>query len=349
MTALLDFLDHHDGVGASARREFSRFRYRFPGLSIRFEHPGGTSTAVRLAARNISRGGVSLLHNAFIHPGTKCEVTLVRSDGSSILRDATVARCQHRRGMLHEVGVRFAKGIDLKEFVSPTGAQEVLSMENVSAPRLKGKILVVQESEMDARAVTHHLRDTALVVRVATPAGDALKALAEPFSVLLVDAGSGDEAGPSGTSWIAQIRARGVSTPAILMAADPVAAMREGLWEIPNVGLLPKPFTEQQLLRVLAERLLVDTEGRVEVRVEQSEAARLSAYADELDASVRADDLEAVRQIVRKLLGSDTAQSVQAVADASQSAGVLLRGMKSPSERPRVFEDLAAACRRAAA
>ena len=57
--------------------------------------------------RNISSGGAAFLHGAYVHPNTPCTLTLLKRDRSGIRFGATIMRCQHVSGHIHDVGVQF--------------------------------------------------------------------------------------------------------------------------------------------------------------------------------------------------------------------------------------------------
>jgi hypothetical protein len=73
-----------------------------------FRPLGGGSSTYALAMRDLSRSGLSFLHGCFLHRGTSCEFVLVGSDRAPLLRmNGSVVRCEHVRGTIHDVGVRF--------------------------------------------------------------------------------------------------------------------------------------------------------------------------------------------------------------------------------------------------
>ncbi|CAG0995944.1 hypothetical protein PHYC_02562 [Phycisphaerales bacterium] len=349
LAALLDLLDQRDGQRPNARREFSRWAYRHAGINVHLTHPGGSTTTQRLAGRNVSRGGVALLHSGFVHPGTKCRVEMIRRDGT--LKDVAgeVARCQHRRGMLHELGIRFEKQINLREFVPPVGNTPLYSIERICPERLQGRVLHAEDSTLETRIVAHYLRDTCVKLVTVGRGDHAITTAAEGFDLVLVNFALPDM---TGAQLIKELRAKGETVPALILTADPVASMNENLWEVHKVGLVQKPYTQEQLLRAMGERLLID--DRTEKSAAVTEMARgaadlLEGFADQLESALAKDDLSRAIDIAARLQGNATALGLSHVAAAAEVAHGLLPTLSSLRQEPRLLQELASACRRAAA
>lgn len=64
---------------------------------------------------DVSAGGLGFLHGAYIHVDTPCVVTLVVRKKTGFRVEAKVARCQHHRGHIHIVGVKFDQAMDPKQ------------------------------------------------------------------------------------------------------------------------------------------------------------------------------------------------------------------------------------------
>lgn len=350
LTALLDMLDASDGQKRDARREFARWPFRETGLNVHFVHPGGSNTTLRLAGRNLSRGGVSLLHHGFVHAGTKCRVELPLRSGGMREMIGVVARCQHRKGMLHEIGIRFDKQISLREHVRAEGDQELISMECVAPQKLTGTILHVEDNDLDTRIVGHFLREAPVKLISVTTGAEALATALSNADLLLIDYNLPDQ---TGLALAKSVRAKGVMCPIIILTADPTACMSEGLWEVPGIGLVQKPYTQEQLLRAIGERLLLRDSG-ADRHATPASAAKASApalrqFADRLDAAVAANDLVAAKEATTQLHGSASSLGLGHVSAAAKVAHDLLPSLNTITDNPRVFNELAAACRRAAA
>ncbi len=93
-------------------RAYARVPVRGDAIAVCLEHPGGTTAELLMAGRNLSRGGVSLLHSGFVHAGTRCIVRLPLSSDLVASFPGEVVRCTHRGGQLHEIGVKFARPLE---------------------------------------------------------------------------------------------------------------------------------------------------------------------------------------------------------------------------------------------
>lgn len=105
--ATLDAADSR--VERDDARAYARVPVRGGAIAVCLEHPGGTTAELLMAGRNLSRGGVSLLHSGFVHAGTKCIVRLPLGVDRVVSFPGEVVRCTHRGGQLHEIGVKFAR------------------------------------------------------------------------------------------------------------------------------------------------------------------------------------------------------------------------------------------------
>ncbi len=52
-------------------REFVRNSFRVGAIELTVVHSSGSEVTLPVATRNISKGGISLLHSAYIHTGSR--------------------------------------------------------------------------------------------------------------------------------------------------------------------------------------------------------------------------------------------------------------------------------------
>jgi DNA-binding response OmpR family regulator len=347
LSALLDFLDGDDTHCSKARREYARWPFRHVGLNVVFEHPGGGAVTLRLAGRNISGGGVALLHNGFLHPGTACRVALPRHDGS--IREVTgrIVRCAHRRGMLHEICIRFDKPIDVRQFARARPGEEFHTLERVDPAKLTGSVVYVEDNALDAKIVHHFLRETAIKLRVCATCSEGLEAAANECDLLLVDHELPDMLG---TAFLRQARERGIVAPAIILTAKPAESMEGNLWAIPDVGFIRKPFTQDHLLRILAERLLLrngeSQSARAAETTQKNGGAQLSSFAYLIEEGVKAGDVRALGEVLLRLEQQARSLGATQIADAAHAARDTLAKKDGLQDRTRLFLTLADLCRR---
>lgn len=308
LSALLDKLEASDRDAASrSKRTFARWPFRRATVEVTLTHPGGSAATLKLACRDLSRGGCALLHNAFVHPGTACVVRLPREDGGIVEMRAVVKRCTHRVATLHELGLGFAGEIDLKDFVRGEGGRACHSLERVDAANLAGKMLLAEGSDIDARIIEHFLRATKVqVARVPTLAA-LMETAGREHDVIVVEWRLGKDRGADG---VKQIRDAGISTPIVLLTPDP-GDVAEGVRQLGGVTLLTKPLSEEAILRTLAEVLLVPPGGPEAAGAAGGENPLRDAYVRELpalvsaiDAAMKGPDVDALREAALQIKGT---------------------------------------------
>jgi CheY-like chemotaxis protein len=251
------FLDQVDASqpSSAAIRTFIRRAYRHVRIPMQVAQPGGNVATFPVACRNVSRGGISVLHNAYLHVGTRCTLALPAAGGGHTAAHGTIVRCQHRRGMIHEIGVRFDALVDLRPLLGLDLFADWYSRERLDPADLKGILLYVEESAADRKLVRYHLRDTNLTVVTADDAAQGLaKAASGADAVLwaLPAAAPPDDPG----EFVRALRERGVKAPVLILAADTGEAMRRTLAATPAQAFLAKPVSQGLLIRALAEFLL---------------------------------------------------------------------------------------------
>lgn len=282
---LLELMDSNDtsATKGPVRRDFARWPFRRASVALKMIHPGGTEVELRLACRNLSRGGACLLHNGFVHTGTACRVMLPRLAGGFEDLAGVICRCSHRRGTLHEIGVKFNQPVDLKRFVSSENVGEVFSLERVAPEKLKGRLLLVEECAMNVRIVQHYLRETQMLVTQYNTAAEAMSVVSTPYDVVMIASALPDM---KGLDLLAQMREAGVEAPVMLMTADEgVAAAKAAMQSDPNLCVLAKPLQHDVVLRSIAERLLVSTPAAGGAK-ESKKAAAVPTIGPELLAEL---------------------------------------------------------------
>lgn len=110
LAEVLDELDQAKSVSLHERRKFGRQSHRSMNVVLIVKEAGG-EIAFMVATRNISRGGVSILHRQMVYPAERCRLVFPLSGNKHLLVAAQIMRCRHVRGITHEIGVRFDRPI----------------------------------------------------------------------------------------------------------------------------------------------------------------------------------------------------------------------------------------------
>ncbi len=162
LDTVLDALDQKT-VAASRRRSFVRWPFRKESVQLALIRKGQPDQLLALACRNISSQGISLLHCAYLQPGCLCGVLLPGKEKRVV--SGKVVRCEHRTGMMHEIGIQFSEPIDLREFAPITLQLKPSTLERVDANSLRGVLVHYCESRDERTAMRERFRATPLLLR----------------------------------------------------------------------------------------------------------------------------------------------------------------------------------------
>lgn len=337
-----------DGKG----RSFVRHPFRLDKVHMRIKRDGA-GTNIRVACRNLSRGGISVLHNAYVHPDTPVAMVLPHVTDGPKLVEGVVRRCRYVRSTIHEVGIEFNKPIKVSDFLRADPFSDWYSLERVEPADLIGTVVLVDPSELDRRVVEHFLRRTQLRIRAATGVEDGIAKVKEGCDLVIADFSLGEK---TGRDLIAAMWEIGSHTPVILTTCDASEGAKARMTASGADAYLLKPMDESLLLRAAAEFLLVQRESRAQENGSRRAAdlppdlldsftEELSKMADELQAAMGEQDLERCRGIAMRLQSSAATFGFAALGRlAAESAGCLTAGgtVESSSEQ---LNALVEACR----
>ncbi len=275
-------------ASGGTQRTFRRLRHLNDRVYIKVKQSGSPDMILKMACKDLSAGGMSLLHNAYLHPGSECTVVLEhRMEGPRTI-DGRIVRCEHRMGVVHEIGIQFNTPIILADFVGDTSPDEILSFENVDPQALEGVVLVIDPSPTDFALIQHYLKETRVRLRHAPSIEQGEQMIRERVDVVILDLHIEDE---QGAVLLDRLRSEGDETPVIATTLGLTRSMKPLIAALSNVRLLEKPVDEQTLLRALGEFMLQDT-GSASMRVE----------TDRIDSSVPRDLVTAFKNELRSMV-----------------------------------------------
>lgn len=340
------------------KREFVRWPFHRDRIPVLIEQPGGTHLALRLCCRNISRGGMSLFHNAFVHEGSKCMVRLPHPTHGDLDVQGKIARCKHRGGVVHEIGIKFDSPIDAKQFVSAGGESEFFSLEKVDAEKLAGSLLLVEPEKNDQKLFEHFMRRTRVRLRSVSSIKEAMATQKEPVDVVVVNFQLPDG---TGLDLMNQMRAAGLHAPILMLTPDASRETRMELSAMRCDGLLSKPLTYDRVVRAIAEFLGSAGDGAVDdsrssLRADDPSLSMLPWFleelkriAGELRKAVDSDNARECESLCMTLKGSAPSMGFSGMATTADRALQMLAWTKSPKESAAVLRDVIVACERARA
>lgn len=344
-------------IGA-IRRAHKRWQFRAPAVRIDITHPNGQVVPLVFACRNLSSGGVAVLHSAYMHPGTRVVVHLKHQQKGYQPIEGVVRRCRHVHGTVHEIGIKFAASVNVSAYMEVDPFKGQFSLEAVSGEKLSGKVLQVEDGALDRRLFRHLLENTRLNVTAVETAAEALTKMKEPWDVLIIDTqlpGAMD-----GFALVEKIRADGVQTPVLLVSADRLADVSARARAVRASGVIAKPFKREVLLAALAEFLLNasssgDTGGAITTSLSADDplaklvpdfVTELHQSAARLRNAVKSGDAEAVKLECFQIVGVAGTLGLEPVSRAAEGVLRAISAGGGVPEAQRPVQDLIAACMR---
>lgn len=357
---LNEFLDDREaarpknpGATGAARRVYVRLPYRVSAVAAKFVHPGGSESNVIVACRDLSAGGIALLHRTYVHKGTKCVLSLPDNSGEIVHVSGTVVRCTLVQGTVHEVGVSFDTTLRARDFVTLDPFADGFSFEQVSPDELKGTVLYVDDSEMDHALIRHFLRDTQLRLLTAGTRPEVLEKLTEGVDLILCDFHLSNDNGASITEYL---RAEGVATPIIILTADTSQATRNLLIRAQANAFLGKPLAARTLYRAIAEFMVVgNTGGAVSSSLPADHPNRvlLGSFVNQihelgrrLEKAIAEDSFETARALCLQIAGTSPVMGFEKLAAMAIESEKSVSASMSVTESVAPLRRLAEACRR---
>ncbi|MBX3363860.1 MAG: response regulator [Phycisphaeraceae bacterium] len=342
LESLLNELD--DQVDRSgAYRKFHRWPHRLERVFIKIRQPGGQDTVIRVVCRNISQGGMAILHNSFIHPGSRCAVILPHLTQGPTPVLGKIVRCQHRRGLIHELGISFETPINIRDYIPREGVPALFALERVDPAQLEGCLVVVDPDDLDLRVIQHFLRLSRVRLRHARNAMQAVEMVRDGCDLILVNQQLGDT---SGIDVIAQLKAERMNLPVVMYASD---VSKASMAESESAGvdaLLAKPLTQDTFLRTLGDFLLNERDGRPKTtpsagRPGVDDARRI---ASSLAKGLAHGDMNLCRRACMELLSADADSGLAGLGDIAAEAAAAMTSANNLELSRAKIEALIDAC-----
>ena len=325
--SILDQLDAAEERIRGNLRQAPRFRYRNT-IAVHMQQPGSSSrVAFRVPTRNISTGGLSLLHGGFVHSGTNCLVQLISVHGAWSGVGGAVTHCHYLEGRIHEVGLAFEQAIDPFDFTSDA---------------VRSSVLLAEEDPTTARLVAFHLSRLQADVDWAENGRVAVdKALAASYDVVLMDI---EMPVLGGLEAIAELRRRGYCGPIVAVTAMTGPGDRSRCLDAGADRYMAKPWARPELaelLKWLKEEPLLST-----MTGQPAMAELIATFVSDLPTTIRDieeavsdNDAHRVEQLARQIKGKGDGFGFEfiSVAGANLEKG-LLNGRALDNLRTEIAE-----------
>lgn len=359
---LMDALDEasqlslsHKPVSRSRNRD-RRITYR-QQLAASIEHPGGGMVKLSVSSRNLSAGGIGLLCNVFIHPGSTCSLILLTAEGEQVAVQGRVAHCHLVRGRTHEIGVKFLRPISLSSFV----AAESMPQNEVSPVELQGHVLLLDASSLELMLFKHCINETKIALTAHREVPAAIEALTgtnkkEHFDIFVCDmflAGPG----PEGIAVVKQVRDAGFSGPIIMTTPEFDEAQNTTARAAGASYFIVKPYKPGALLVVLqrahedcgvmvrAELLASTLPDQLAIPdLQQAFQEEIGAHSQGIQQALDAGDMARLRRECLAVKAAATGMGYMNLAAAVDTAINAIVGRPFPVARAGLLR-VASACR----
>lgn len=358
---LLDSLDAREAndEGRLSRRSV-RAPFRQHGVRIVLHHPGGSTAERRVLTRDLSAGGLSFIHNGYLHVRTRCGIILRRHGGGEDTVLGQVTNCSHVAGTWHTVGVKFDEKISPKLYLDPEQAGN-LDLEARRPQDLFGRVLLLDANDLDRRLMGHYLRQSRIDLVSVTTLVEALHELAAQkekgeFDLVLTDLRlEGEDAGVVPADLIRRLMAAGADNLAICSAETNLETLGP-VHSLGVAGMLKKPFEADRLLATLAGWLGVTADSdliystlarQMDMRPLLTEfVTKVHALGDDLKQSCEDGNHDRCRAICLTLNSSGGGYGFKLVTDSAAEALRLLEVTRSVQESLGALLRLQEVCRR---
>lgn len=353
LAEVLEDLDAGGGGDHHPQRRFVRYAHRIDGVHLKIRQPDGQSTIVRVACRNLSRGGISILHSSFVHPGSRCALVLQHKFEGMVVVEGEVMRCQHRRGLIHELGIKFKSPINPRDYVDIETLGESFSLERVDPDQLEGVLVHLEPSELDQRVFQHFLRGSRLRYRAASNAEDAYGFVVQGCDVFVLEYWLGDE---TSMELLRRLRDEGSRIPVIVATSDASPDAKREMQATGVRELLVKPLSQERVLQALAEVLVTDRENQKACNSGKMQDAprelvdefikSLAPMAEELEQAMASMDPSACARVAMRVHGVAPTLGFSTLAGLAKEAAKALGGSNSVEDSMDPLRTLLAAMRK---
>lgn len=313
--ALIATLDSsHSPADPASKRAHDRRPFRMADIPLCVNQPDGGKNYFSVYGRNISRGGISILHGGFLYNGSTCRLVL-RTPGNELLAVSGVVRhCRHVERLSHEIGIQFLQEINPRQFLLPAAGEPAGALTDAApgARPIEGTVLVVDGFEPDRRIIEHYLSRMNCRPIGATSSGGAIDAI-RTESIDLVISGL-DLLGEHGLYLVQRMRQLQFRKPILLALAD---QHPDNLALVSQAGaddVLLKPLSPDLLAAHLQTRLGRPAAHGALISHVQSRPGMhdlVAQFVDQLRHLARrlrraygADDLLAMRELCCRIKGS---------------------------------------------
>lgn len=116
LSAIMARATEREGDAAQAVRRNGGGRDDLPRMLVRICHQRGNCTTYLVKPRDVHEHGMVFLHGSYVHEGAACFALLRDRAGRPTQLPATIFRCRHIFGRVHELVAVFDRPICTEEY-----------------------------------------------------------------------------------------------------------------------------------------------------------------------------------------------------------------------------------------
>ena len=351
--ALLNKLESLHPKRSNPDRRFVRWDFRILRVDLTIEHATGSKVTIPVATRNISRGGISVLHSSFVYPDSRCHVSADLEDGHTLDVGGRITRCNHLGGKVHELGIKFDREVSTKDLLGLDPMNGAYSLECIDPKGLQGKVLAVCDAELDQQLLVKLLEETSLEISVSQDIDETLKRAQKGCDLILTSGFVGDG---TAADILMALRSAGIDAPVIVMTSDDSDEFRDEIRMSGASGMIINPLMKQRLFQAMAEFLITDgSGGPLYSTIGDDDPVNeilmkflgdLPRMILTLEKSLREADSDSCRSICRSLACSASPLGFASIGEIASHADRALSGGSGIRNAAADIRQLIIACRR---
>ncbi len=345
--SMLDRMDSDGAAGnPSTQREFTRWRYRIDNVNLLVIHPGGSLAEFPVVCRNLSCGGVGLLHASYLHPGSAVRVVLPHPDKGDVTIKGMVRRCLHRGGKVHDVGIQFDEPLSVRDFVGLDLLCDTFSREVIDPDQLEGTVLHIEPSKVDQGLVSHFLRGTRIKLKQVDDGKAGLVALTPETNLVLISEAIEH---PTPAELVAQIRSQGSTVALVITAPSDSPEIKTAALAMRLDAMISKPIKQDLLLRAVAEFTLHSSTSDAANQLESQAGTvplpkRLSQLGCDLSAALGLEDVPRCISLCEQIRALAQQGGLESIVPIAGDAAEELALSKSIEKSIRSLLNVVGAC-----
>ncbi|MEQ9459883.1 MAG: response regulator [Phycisphaeraceae bacterium] len=232
-------------AGSDQRRHTRQALKDCGSVLMRVTHPGGSTAQCMVLPRDISAGGVSILHGSFLHTGTRVFVGLKNVQGDRHWFGGVIVRCSYFESRVHELGVKFDASIPIHDFLRADADGGSVRRE------LVGKVLYVEPSVDFRELLRFQCARMGVNITTTDSGGEALEMMEEiDFDAVLLELSLPDMPGELVIKKLSKMKPKPTILALTSEDSDSGDALPSGC-----EALVQKPVQEGDLYQLLATYL----------------------------------------------------------------------------------------------